>query len=151
MVRFPFIFSFTKTCSSLWRFGLSACRPGTSVSLHAWRPGGWRCDGRPLPFGFAVFISVRVSRGANFMPPVRLLSRRRYGRDTLSAWNLTPVATSQDMLLISKKKKILLLHVYHLCACSRLAGTGCIVSNYEKLPFNLNPGCLFKYSPLFSI
>lgn len=21
----------------------------------------------------------------------------------------------------------------------------------KKLPFNLNPGCLFKYSPLFSI
>lgn len=53
-------------------------------------------------------------------------------RDTLSVWNLTPVATSQDMLLISKTK-ILLLHVYHLCACSRLAGSRCIVSNYEKV------------------
>lgn len=42
-------------------------------------------------------------------------------------WHLWPRAKTCCSFL--KKKKILLLHVYHLCACSRLAGTRCIVSN----------------------
>lgn len=148
MLRFPFIFCFTKTCSSLWRLGLSACRPGASVSLHAWRPE--TRDGRRCRLALLCLLVCECSEVLILCLPSDFYRVGATARDTLSVWNLTPVATSQDMLLISKKKNssaacLSPLRVFSAC------WNPLHCSNYEKLPFNLNPGRLFKYSPLFSI